>query len=856
MATVFLAHDLRHDRSVALKVLHPELAATLGPERFQREIKLAARLQHPHILTVHDSGQAAGQLWFTMPYVEGESLRDRLRRDTQLPVEDALRIAIDVARALEYAHQHGVVHRDIKPENLLLTNDGSTLVADFGIARALGAVEEPLTRTGLSVGTPAYMSPEQAAGERNIDARTDVYSLGTVIYEMLAGEPPYTGPTAQAIIAKRLVEPVPSVRRARPSIPVSIDQAITRSLATTPADRFATAADFARALSPGALTPPAMPMVPTEASHASGPRGRRVRVVLPALALGIFGLGVLFAWRWNHSNRMRLSDTPKRLAVLPFESLGDSSQAYFADGVSDEVRGKLSQLPDLAVIARASSNEYRRTTKPPQQIARELGVEYLLTATVRWERRRDGSSRVRVSPELVWVDPNSAPTTKWQQGFDAALTDVFEVQAGIATQVASALHVQLADQTRKQLTRKPTESLAAYDSYLQAVSQAGDEYFDAANQPVVIRAIEALTRAVRLDSGFALAWARLAQAHAARLQLTGIREDSAAAMDAVARALVLDSNTAAIRLTASDVVRAVSFDSVRAKRELAAAARLGPNDPAVLSRLAFQEGGEERVRRLRHAEVLNPRSSEIATRLYFALMMEGRYHEAVAEADRWAALDVHSPNALNAPVCARLADGDSVGATRLAAERLKGSDAQEGLLGLLNAGLLWLLPREMQRRALELPLALYGGNRTWWAGGMADAARTLGDSALMRAYADSGLRAPPSSTLTDLFLRAQLFAMAGNRDAAERMIARYRQQAAGEYIGTRDVLLGMTYTYLPDRPDSAIKYIGRAIDESAARECEVGTIRYAPEYAFLRRNSRFRPYLDQIVSGRYLVPAQ
>jgi eukaryotic-like serine/threonine-protein kinase len=189
MATVFLAQDVKHDRPVALKLLHPELAASLGPERFLREIKLAARLQHPHILTVLDSGDVAGRLWFTMPYVEGESLRDRLRRERQLPVEDALRIAREAAQALQYAHDHGVIHRDIKPENLLLTRDGNTLVADFGIARGLagvGAGDEKLTDTGLVVGTPAYMSPEQASGDRTLDARTDVYSLGAVLYAMLA----------------------------------------------------------------------------------------------------------------------------------------------------------------------------------------------------------------------------------------------------------------------------------------------------------------------------------------------------------------------------------------------------------------------------------------------------------------------------------------------------------------------------------------------------------------------------------------------------------------------------------------------------------------------------------------------
>jgi len=248
MATVYLARDVKHKRLVALKVLHPELAAALGAERFQREIEFAARLQHPHILTVLDSGEAAGQLWFTMPYVEGESLRSRLRRERQLPVEDAVRIATETARALDYAHRQGVMHRDIKPENILLTRDGDTLVADFGIARALAGTEDHLTETGMSLGTPAYMSPEQASGDKAVDARTDIYSLGCVLYEMLAGEPPYTGPNAQVIIMKRFTDPVPSARKVRPAVPDGVDHAVQRALATLPADRFPTAAEFARAL--------------------------------------------------------------------------------------------------------------------------------------------------------------------------------------------------------------------------------------------------------------------------------------------------------------------------------------------------------------------------------------------------------------------------------------------------------------------------------------------------------------------------------------------------------------------------------------------------------------------------------
>ena len=487
MATVYLAQDLRHDRPVALKVLHPELAASLGDDRFQREIKLAARLQHPHILTVYDSGESEGRYWFTMPYVEGESLRDRLRRERQLPLEDALRIVQQAAQALQYAHDHGVVHRDIKPENLLLTRDGNTLVADFGIARALssGAAESRLTETGLAVGTPAYMSPEQAAGDRGVDARTDMYSLGAVLYEMLAGEPPYTGATTQALIVKRLTEPAPSVRAVRSSVPESVDQAMRKALAAVPADRFSTMSQFAQGLQ--SVPSPATQAAPTVASAAQAapaakdspsptqpaPRRRRVPVAAMALVLGILiGLGVLFAWSRSHTGTAEVTGE-RRLAVLPFENLGDSTTEYFADGMTDEVRGKLSQVPALAVIARASSNEYRRSTKPPQQIARELGAEYLLTATVRWEKTPGGPSRVRVSPELVQVRPGAAPTTKWQQGFDASLTDVFQVQADIATKVASALNVALGDSARHDLAARPTANLAAYDAFLkgEAASQ-------------------------------------------------------------------------------------------------------------------------------------------------------------------------------------------------------------------------------------------------------------------------------------------------------------------------------------------------------------------------------------------------
>ena len=380
MGVVYLARDLRHDRHVALKILLPDLAGALGPARFQREIHFAARLQHPHILTVLDSGEAGtrdaggGQLWYTMPFVEGESLRDRLRREKQLPLEDALRIIGEAARALDYAHQHGVVHRDIKPENILLTRDGSTLVADFGIARTLDA-NDSLTRTGVAIGTPAYMSPEQT-DDREADARSDQYALATVLYEMLAGEPPFAGRSLHAIVARRITEPTPSVRALRETIPLAVDESIRKAMAPLPGDRFETAGAFAQALLsplPGSTTgaasatgSAAFPAPAAPAPVLARRRGPTAAIVVAAL---LVVAGALLTWRWKHSG----AGHPQGItvvAVLPFDNLGDSADVYFADGVTDEVRTKLAQVTGLEIIARGSSIEYRGTSQHPAEIAR------------------------------------------------------------------------------------------------------------------------------------------------------------------------------------------------------------------------------------------------------------------------------------------------------------------------------------------------------------------------------------------------------------------------------------------------------------------------------------------------------
>ena len=760
MATVYLARDLHHDRLVALKVLRPELAASLGPERFQREIRIAARLQHPHILSVFDSGEDAGHLWFTMPYVRGESLRDRLRREGQLPVDEALRIAREAALALEHAHEEGVVHRDIKPENVLLTRDGSTLVADFGIARGLtggrsdgqtvgrsdgqmiGKADVPLTEAGVVVGTPAYMSPEQAGGDPRLDARTDVYSLGCVLYEMLAGEPPYTGPTAQVITMKRLSEPVPSVRRIRPSVPESVDLALQRALAPNAADRFATAAAFGRALEPAAVT---LPSAPAPRAQESAALSRRVSESLwgrhrlaTTLALGIaIGLGVLFAWRRSQPGAVPPADAAKRVAVLPFENIGDTADAYFADGLTDAVRGKLASVPGLQVIASTSTTQYRGTTKAPRQIAGELGVRYLLVGRVRWDKR-GGTSRIEVSPELIELAPAGAPTTRWQEPFDAALTDVFRVQADIAGRVASALDVALAAGTRSQLAARPTGSLEAYDAFLKGLE--AERRFGTVG--VGRRALTYYEQAVALDSSFATAWARLSQMRS-RLYGSGFADSAMArgAKQAAERAVALAPSSTEGYNALAVYHDAVTNDNRSAREAALAALRLAPHDPDALRALALaeQERGrwEASVPLLQRALALDPRSVPTLSRLGRTQLAMRRYPEALASFDRALTLEPSNVEIIESRSMVHLAMG-ALAAARALLREPQGVTAEQFVAQVGTVwDLGWVLSDAQQRLLLRLDTRPFNGDVAGWGLALAQVAALRGDARRARALADS-----------------------------------------------------------------------------------------------------------------------
>jgi len=488
MATVYLARDLKHDRPVALKVLRPELAASLGADRFLREIQVTAHLTHPNILPLLDSGRADEFLYYVTPYVEGESLRSRLERERQLPVDEAVRLAAAVAGALDYAHRHQIIHRDIKPENILL-EDGQAVVADFGIARALHAAESAkLTETGVAVGTVAYMSPEQATGEQ-FDGRSDIYSLGCVLYEMLAGEPPFTGPTAQVVTARRLAGSVPSLHAVRDSVPRQIEQAIGKALAKLPADRFATAAEFANALTPGGPAPR-----PT-AFRLSWRRAGGVA----AAFLAIFG-AVLVSRSKTHGAREPASNG---VAVLYFDNLSrDTADAYLADGLTEELISRLGQVARLTVKSRNAVRRFRgRLADDPSAVGRALGVVHLVSGSV-----RHAGARLRVTVELV----NAATGDRmWGQQYDRAEADLLGIQEDIAVTIATAIGGRLLPAERSSLTQRPTRDPGAYDHFVK-----GNYFLGQRTAPAVGRAIDEYRAALQLDPSFTEALARVAYSYA------------------------------------------------------------------------------------------------------------------------------------------------------------------------------------------------------------------------------------------------------------------------------------------------------------------------------------------------------
>ena len=583
MATVYLADDLKHGRKVAIKVLRPELSSTLGPDRFTREIQVAAALNHPHILPLYDSGELDQLLYYVMPYVRGESLRQKLGRETQLPIDEAIGIVRQVASALDYAHVHGLIHRDIKPENILL-HEGEAMVTDFGIALAAGAApSDRLTGTGLMLGTPAYMSPEQAAGERTLGAASDVYSLGCVLYEMLAGEPPYTGATAQAVIAKRFTDSVPAVRGLRPTVPVAVEQALMKALARVPADRFASAGVFADALTTRAGGQPRSPSI----------------AELPSVA------------------------------VLPFLNLSpEPENEFFADGITEDVIAQLSKIRSLKVISRTSVMPFKNRERSLREIGVRLQVATLLEGSV----RRAGD-RVRIVAQLI-----DAATDQhlWAETYDRQLTDIFAIQTDVALHIAAALRAELSHDERTRIRREPTRDLHAYQLYLQ-----GRHCYSRYTEESIRRGIEYFEQAIAEDPAYALAHVGVALAYAELAAGQGggaLRPEVAfhRAKEAVTKALALDNGLGEAH-SVSALLRLVhDFDWAGAEEEFKLALELSPGGADVYDHYGWLcsalERYDEAIAMVTRAQELDPlmHRADVAT----ALLRAGRYEEALRAALR------------------------------------------------------------------------------------------------------------------------------------------------------------------------------------------------------------------------------
>jgi len=588
MATVYLARDAKHGRQVALKVLRPELAATLGSERFLREIQVSARLTHPHILALYDSGDSDGLLYYVMPYIEGESLRDRLSRETRLPMADAVKLGREVADALDYAHSRGVIHRDVKPENVLL-GAGHAIVADFGIARAVHVAGiADVAAEGVIIGTPAYMSPEQANGEQDIDGRSDIYSLGCLLFEALVGRPPFTGSSAQTLLFRRLTEPAPRLRTIDPAIPVSIEAVVARALATSPEDRFATAAELSGAL---------------ERADRQGES--------PA------PLAETFA-------SQRIADAS--IAVLPLANLSsDPETEYFSDGMTDEIISALSQVRGLRVAARTSSFMFKGRSIDAREIGEQLRVRTLLEGSV-----RKVGSRIRLTAQLISAADGYH---LWSQTYERTLSDVFALQDELARAITATLTQKVVGATSGRLVQSPTSNVDAYTLYLRgrhAWALASLEGFQAA--------ASCFEQAVAADPNYAQAHAWLAYAYA----MMGFDEfgllpsvDAIPKVRAAAtRAIELDDTLGDAHFAQALVAALYDWDWPRAQAEFERAVEAGSASSfaqhwyAVF--LCAMGRPEEALQVVRRAQILDPLSLTIQVSVGRCLHFGRRFDEAVA----------------------------------------------------------------------------------------------------------------------------------------------------------------------------------------------------------------------------------
>jgi serine/threonine-protein kinase len=614
MAIVYLAQDLKHHRQIAIKLLKPELSAALGSERFLREIEIAAPLQHPHILPLYDSGEAAGLLYYTMPFVEGESLRQRIAREGPLPLDEAVHVAREVGDALQYAHDHGVVHRDIKPENIMLSG-GHALVADFGIAKALSAAGvEHLTLSGMVLGTPLYMSPEQIAGG-SVDGRSDQYSLACTLYEMLSGRAPFSGSTPQAVLARHSIEPVPALQAVQANVPAAIDAAVRRAMAKQPDDRFRSIRAFVNALDALSSGTTRTALTPT----ASGTKGKRRLRATAALVTAALAAGAWWVVEGGTERSERSGSKPvTAVAVLPFHDSANTGGSYLAEGMTDGLIADLAQIGSLKIISRSSGAAALGTARPLAQVAKDLGVN----AVVRGWVRRAGDT-VTVGVRFVHA---SDSTPLFEREYRTRLGELPDLQREIAGAITRSVGAELGRAERSRLGERRTVDQRAYETYLRGRFHLERGELDQARI--------LFEEASRVAPGWAPPYVGLANYYSSLPFISDVPPAEALpkARAALVRALELDETLAEAHAAHAYIRAYYEWDWRAAEQEFRRALELRPNYADAYfsySRfLASRNRMEEAIAQLGRAVELDPLSLTLQTNRALLDYFAGRYDEA------------------------------------------------------------------------------------------------------------------------------------------------------------------------------------------------------------------------------------
>ena len=778
MGEVYRARDSKLDRDVALKVLPSSVANDADTlTRFEREAKAVAALSHPNILAIYDFGSQDGVAYAVTELLDGETLRGRLDGGVLIPQRQAVDYGLQIARGLSAAHERGIVHRDLKPDNVFVTNAGHVKILDFGLAKRVEAPSQDQTSAptdgghtepGTVMGTMGYMSPEQLRG-LPVDQRADIFSFGAVLYELLSGRKAFKRDSASDTIAAILKEDPPELTGSSRKISPALDRIVHHCLEKEPGNRFQSAKDVAFALSE-ASGPTATGVYPLRPGV-----GKKAAWIALAVVVVAAAAGILLARRPHRSPA--LASGVKRLAVLPFENLGAPEDDYFADGIADAVRGKLTSVPGLEVIARGSSTPYKKTTKTPQEIAKELDAQYLLTATVRWQKS-GGGNRVQVSPELVEIRESGAPASRWQQPFDASITDVFQVQADIAAKVTQALGGALAAGDQQRFSEKPTENLAAYDAFLK-----GEEASAAMSKidPQSLRkALGYYDQAAALDPAFVEAWARIAMVNSA-LYYWGLpsRTLDERARQAAEKVIELAPKRPEGYQALGDYARLVQADFALALQHYAKGQSLGTSNVDLLVGIAIAEGQlgrwDQAVEQLRQAARLDPRSVLPRRRLGEMLVRLRRYPEAREVLDRAITLAPTNLAAYEGKVMSYLGEGNLEDARRVLREATASISPAELVAYIATyEDLVWVLDDEQRSLLLRLTPSAFDDDRAAWALCLAEAYALKGDAANVQKYAELArvafeeeLRGTPDNSQLPSLLGVAL-AYLGRKDEAIR----------------------------------------------------------------------------------------